>query len=435
MSRAAAPARCTPRSTACPATCACGYLPDLTFESAAFATLGSIAMHGVRQADVRLGERVAVIGLGLVGQLAAPDPARRRAALSSASTWIEALVGHARGARRRGQRLPAAAAGRPRSAGGSARVRRGASSPRRRGPRIPSNSPLGWPEIAVAWWWWATWAWTCPRGPYYEKELDLRLSRSYGPGRYDKEYEERGLDYPIGYVRWTERRNMAAFLELVASGKVDVSSLITGRVDIEDAAEAYERLATSDASPLAIILPTPRRLTGGACLTGPAARRSLPTRHAAVADGLGVIGAGSFAERVLVPGPRLRGLRTDAIASASGLSADHLAERFGSRAPCPGRAARRTRNIDVVAIATGTASHAELALKALRAGKAVFVEKPPALDFEELDELDAAVVAGPPLVVGFNRRHAPQAVALREHVAQGARAVEPAVSGERRTAA
>ena len=98
-----------------------------------------------------------------------------------------------------------------------------------------------------------------PRAPFYEKELDLRLSRSYGPGRYDAEYEERGLDYPIGYVRWTERRNMSAFVDLVATGKVDVSSLITDRVDLDDAAEAYGRLAESETSPLAIILRYPEQ--------------------------------------------------------------------------------------------------------------------------------------------------------------------------------
>lgn len=386
--------------------------PGLSFESAAFATVGSIAMHGVRQADVRLGERVAVIGLGLVGQLA--GQILRAAGCTVVGVDLDdTLVSHAvehgaaDAAFRRpeldGASLPAAAANCD-----AVLITAATSSPdpvqlaarlaRDRG-RVVVVGDVGM---------------DVPRGPYYDKELDLRLSRSYGPGRYDKEYEERGLDYPIGYVRWTERRNMAAFLELVAAAKIDVSSLITGRVDIGDAAEAYERLATNDASPLAIILGYPETDPVHRPAPAPAPAQRVAGRS------VGVIGAGSFAERVMVPGLASAGFSLSAVASASGLSAEHVAGRFGFVRSVSPPELLADPEVDVVAIATRHSSHAELALGALASGKAVFVEKPPALDFDELDALDAAVVAGPPLVVGFNRRHAPQAVAMRDHVARGA---------------
>jgi predicted dehydrogenase/threonine dehydrogenase-like Zn-dependent dehydrogenase len=392
----------------------CVRMPaGLSFESAAFATLGSIAMHGVRQADVRLGERVAVIGLGLVGQLA--GQILRAAGCTVVGIDLDdALVRHAvehgaaDAAFTRGEldgpSLPSAAADCDAviitAATSSADpVQLAARLARDRG-RVVVVGDVGM---------------DVPRGLYYDKELDLRLSRSYGPGRYDREYEERGLDYPIGYVRWTERRNMGAFLDLVATRKVDVSSLITGRVDIDDAAEAYERLATTDASPLAIILGYP----GTHAVRRPA---PVPTQGT-TGRSVGVIGAGSFAERVMVPGLASAGFSLSAVASASGLSADHVAGRFGFARSVSPPELLQDPAIDVVAIATRHSSHSELALEALRASKAVFVEKPPALDFDELDALEEAVLAGPPLVVGFNRRYAPQAVALRDHIGREGRPV------------
>jgi predicted dehydrogenase/threonine dehydrogenase-like Zn-dependent dehydrogenase len=396
----------------------CVKMPaGLTFESAAFATLGSIAMHGVRQADVRLGERVAVIGLGLVGQLTGQilrAAGCRVVGIDLDQVLVDHAVEHgaADAAFRRqeldGGTLPPEASGCDAviitaATSSPDPIRLAADLARDRG-RVVVVGDVGM-EI--------------PRAPYYEKELDLRLSRSYGPGRYDTEYEERGLDYPIGYVRWTERRNMSAFLELVASGRVDVSSLVTGRLDIDDAADAYERLAESDASPLAIILAYPPREGAPTVRSGERTPREAAGEGRSRMRSAGVIGAGSFAERIMVPGLASAGFELSSIASASGLSADHVAGRFGFARSVSPPEVLGDPDIDVVAIATRHSTHAELALDALRAGKAVFVEKPPALDFDELDRLDAAVADGPPLVVGFNRRHAPQAVALREHVVRG----------------
>jgi predicted dehydrogenase len=249
-----------------------------------------------------------------------------------------------------------------------------------------------------------------PREAYYAKELELRVSRSYGPGRYDREYEERGLDYPRGYVRWTERRNMSAFLELVAQRKIDVQSLITQRLPITEAAEAYERLLEARPSPLAVVLQyedAPRPLQPG--------RRAAGTEPSVAT--VGVIGAGSFATRILIPAVRSAGFRLEAVASARGLSARAAAERFGAGRATSVDELVADAGIGCVVVATRHASHAALAAAALRAGKAVFVEKPPALTEAELDDLRAARdSSGRILAVGFNRRHAPLAVDLREHV-------------------
>src|SRR5262249_24197868 len=155
-----------------------------------------------------------------------------------------------------------------------------------------------------------------PRGPYYDREIDLRFSRSYGPGRYDREYEERGLDYPIGYVRWTEQRNMDAFVALLASGRVDVSGLILDRLPVDDAPAAYERLATDQVSPLALVLRSAAHR-----LPPPPAPRTVRAQTHAAPRTVNVIGAGSFAQRILIPGLRKAGFTLGAVASSRGLSA------------------------------------------------------------------------------------------------------------------
>jgi predicted dehydrogenase len=251
-----------------------------------------------------------------------------------------------------------------------------------------------------------------PRSSFYAKELELRLSRSYGPGRYDREYEERGLDYPIGYVRWTERRNMAAFLDLVAAGRISLEPLISHRASIDEAPQAYERLLSADHSPLGIVLEyeeteLPRR---------PADRRNPVTPDAL--DKAGVIGAGSFAQRILIPELRRAGFRLAAVASASGLTAHAAADRFEFERPTTVEDVIDDRGVGLVAIATRHGSHARLASEALRAGKLVFVEKPPCLNATELADLRAAAGESEwPLLVGFNRRHAPAAQALKQRIA------------------
>ena len=386
----------------------CAKVPDgVSSEDAAFATLGAIALNGWRRAEVQVGSTVAVIGLGLIGQLAV-------------------RIASAAGCRVVGVDLSSELVELARSAGADASVRsdiepgsnwEGSADAVLVCAASESNDPallgaflardrgrvviVGDVRLEL------------PRAPFYEKELDLRLSRSYGPGRYDPDYELHGLDYPIGHVRWTEQRNMEAFLGLVAQRKVKPSELITHRFPFAEAERAFE-LLRSDRPFVGIVLrygenetekpggaekPTPRRVR--------AARGARPR--------LGLIGAGSFATGTLIPGLLRAGFEPLAIASASGLSAESARRRFGfasSHADPDDIVARA--DIDLVAIATRHDSHPELAARALEAGKAVYVEKPLSLDWEGLSLVRAAQRhSGAPLIVGFNRRFAPLALAVR----------------------
>jgi predicted dehydrogenase len=386
----------------------CVRLPEeVTFEQGAFATVASVALHGVRQADVRLGERVAVIGLGLVGQIA--GQLLRAAGCEVVGVDLsEELVERARRIGSVDQAIPRS--GLPADAVPAAArdcdaviitaattsddpVHLAALLCRDRG-RVVIVGDVGM---------------NVPRAAFYEKEIELRLSRSYGPGRYDRAYEERGLDYPIGYVRWTERRNMEAFVRLVAAGKLDVDALVSERSAIEDAPSAYDKLVDGDTSPLGILLTYEE--------TAAPAPRTAPATGGANRRVVALIGAGSYAQRILAPGLKDAGFSLSSVASASGLSARAAADRFGFRRAASVEEALTDPDAGLVVIATRHASHAALSVAALRAGKAVFVEKPPCLDATELGELRAAMTdSGQPLIVGYNRRHAPLARAFRDHV-------------------
>jgi predicted dehydrogenase/threonine dehydrogenase-like Zn-dependent dehydrogenase len=396
----------------------CVRLPEaVPFEAGAFGAVGSIALHGVRQAEAQLGERVAVIGLGLVGQLAC----RLLGAAGCEVVGVDVvadLVERARascgaGAYRRSELelgdLPLGArdcdAVVVTAATGSDDPVRLAGALGRDRARVVIVGDVGM---------------TLPRSSYYGKELELRLSRSYGPGRYDRAYEERGLDYPIGYVRWTEGRNLAAFVALLAEGRVTVDDLITARIPVEQAADAYDQLVNGAASPLGLVLTyAPLALDDRESAT--------PARRANVDSGsqpaVGVIGAGSFSQRLLIPGLRDAGFALSMVASASGLSAQAASERFGfAQAATPGEVLDAD-GLDVICIASRHGSHAEYASHALERGRAVFVEKPPALTAEQLEQLRDASRGGV-LQVGFNRRFAPLAIAMREHVISGEHPVE-----------
>jgi predicted dehydrogenase/threonine dehydrogenase-like Zn-dependent dehydrogenase len=390
----------------------CVPLPDeVPFDHGAFATVGSIALHGVRQADVRLGERVAVLGLGLVGQLSV-QILRASGCTVMGIDLDEDLVEVARASgavdfactrAALGTQLPEAlldcdAVVITASTSSNDPIELAARLCRDRG-RVVALGDVGM---------------TVPRAAYYEKEIELRLSRSYGPGRYDAEYEERGLDYPIGYVRWTERRNMQAFVELAAAGRLDLDRLITRRVPIADAASAYQGLTEATRSPLGIIVQYDETQVVTSTQRTVGAARPMP---AADPFSVGVIGAGSFAGRILIPGLRAAGFKLTAIASARGLSASSAAKQFAFERAVGTDELLADPALGLVAVATRHASHSDLATAALRAGKAVFVEKPPSVTLEGLSNLRAAhAETALPLAVGFNRRHAPLAVELRRHV-------------------
>jgi predicted dehydrogenase len=280
-----------------------------------------------------------------------------------------------------------------------------------------------------------------PRNAYYEKELQLRLSRSYGPGRYDPTYEEDGVDYPLGYVRWTEQRNMEAFLDFVASGSVKPSGLVTHRVAIAEAERAYRIVTGEVVEPyLGILLEYPQvpaaeaptrprvDLRAGDVQVGDD-RRGDARRGARVAGPtvrLGVIGAGSFGRAVLLPALHKldkAGLHLRGVATASAPSAQQTAARFGfDYAATDWRQVVDDDSIDAVLVATRHDLHASVAAAALRAGKAVFLEKPMALTAEELDELvEAWRSSGRVLQVGFNRRFAPTYQRLKATFGAGSR--------------
>ncbi len=383
---------------------------EVDFESAAFTTLGAIALHGLRLAEPQLGENVAVIGLGLLGlltiQLAAAagcnvlgiDLAPQRVALAASLGHPACLRAQAESTAQaftagRGFDAILICADTPSAdpvelAGVIARDR----------ARVVATGAVGL---------------TLPRKIYYEKELSFINSRSYGPGRYDPNYEEQGHDYPIGYVRWTEGRNFKAIVSLLASQKLNVKSLITHRFPIEKAAEAYEVITGKKKEPfLGVVLTYPQtKAENGEKIFFP-----LSSSQASEPIKLGVLGAGLYANATLFPVLRkVKGIELVGIASSGGMHAAHSGKRFGFRYACSAEEQiLHDPEINTVLILTRHDSHADLSVQALQAGKHVFVEKPLALNEEQLAKVSEQLRREnqPLLMVGFNRRFAPLARAL-----------------------
>ena len=385
-------------------------LPDnVDFESAAFTTLGAIALHGFRLAEAQVGERVAVIGLGLLGLLATQialaagcrvlgiDINPERVALAAhfgaeAASRDRAVDAAQAFSRRRGVDVVLICADTPSAdpvelAGVIARDR----------ARLVATGAVGL---------------DIPRKLYYEKELSFVNSRSYGPGRYDPSYEEEGQDYPIGYVRWTEGRNLEAVVELMAGGKLKVQPLITHRFPIEKAAAAYEIITGKEKEPCLGVL-----LTYDVEKQEASKRVEFPNvvRRPSSVVKLGVLGAGNFANAVLLPAIEKAGdTELVAIASAGGLHAQHAGKKFGfAYAASSDDEILDDPDINTVAVLTRHDSHADLIVKALRAGKHVFVEKPLAITPEQLHKIEQSLRSTQyVLLVGFNRRFAPLAQTL-----------------------
>ncbi|MFF8778799.1 bi-domain-containing oxidoreductase [Streptomyces sp. NPDC015140] len=400
-------------------------VPDgLAPRHAAFGTVGSIALQGVRRGEPQLGEVALIVGLGLIGQLvvqllaasgvrvvgADPDPARCELA----------------------ERLGAAACGDPSSpavanavaeltgghgvdqvylaAGGAGNepVELAARLSRDRGRVVD----IGKCSLDLPW------------NAYYEKELDVRFSRSYGPGRYDPEYELEGRDYPIGYVRWTERRNLACFLDLVARGRVDVEPLVSHTADFDDAVETYQRLKDGGLKAVAVLFRYPghKEETVVPELTVPAVRRGggapAPARSGKAPVRVAFVGAGNYATSMLLPHlARREGVELSTVVTTTALSAANAQRKFGfAEATTELDAVLDDPSVDAVFVVTRHSSHAELTRRALLAGKAVFVEKPLALTEDELAGVLAAVEesGNDRLQVGFNRRFAPLLLEARE---------------------
>jgi predicted dehydrogenase/threonine dehydrogenase-like Zn-dependent dehydrogenase len=397
-------------------------VPDgLAPRHAAFGTVGSIAMQGVRQGEPQLGEVALVIGLGLIGQLvvqllaasgvrvvgADPDPARcelaerlgAAACGDPASAAVEGAVAELTGGHGVDQVYLAA------GGGSNQPVELAARLCRDRGRVVD----IGKCRLDLPW------------NAYYEKELDVRFSRSYGPGRYDPEYELEGRDYPIGYVRWTERRNLACFLDLLARGSVDVEPLVSHIADFEDAVETYRRLKDGDLKAVAVLFRYPEPAQAAEeveapVVAVPAVERgsggaSAPARAARTPVRLAFVGAGNYATSMLLPHlARREGVELSTVVTTTALSAANAQRKFGfAEATTDLDAVLGDKSVDAVFVVTRHSSHAELTRKALLAGKTVFVEKPLALTEEELAGVLAAVEesGNDRLQVGFNRRFAP----------------------------
>ena len=395
----------------------CARVPDsVDDDRAAFTVLGAIALQGVRLAQPTLGESVAVIGLGLVGLLTVQilrangcrvlgidlDASRLELARGFGAETVDLGKGAdplaAAAAFSRGLGIDAVLI--TASTSSSEPVAQAAKMCRKRG-RIVLVGVTGL-ELS--------------RADFYEKELSFQVSCSYGPGRYDAEYEEGGHDYPVGFVRWTEQRNFEAVLDLMAAGRIDVAPLVTHRYALERAGEAYDLLA-SGAPSLGIVLQYPPQPADVESAPEP---RTVALRPVAAPSGkasVAFLGAGNYAGRVLIPAFRDAGAELRTVVSAGGASAVHFGKKFGfANASSDAEAALADPEVDTAVIATRRDAHARLVLAALRAGKHVFCEKPLCLTLDELAgiEAEAARHADRLLMVGFNRRFAPQVVRMRE---------------------
>ena len=388
----------------------CVGLPaTVSFDAAAFSTLGAIALQGVRLSEPTLGESVVVIGLGLIGQLAVQllkangcrvfgidldeskiELARRFGADGGCEPDDDAKRRVMEWSRGRGADAVLITA----TSSTNQPVELAAEISRPKG-RVVVVGAVGL---------------NIPRKPYYDRELTFRISMSYGPGRYDPEYEERGHDYPFGYVRWTEGRNLEAFLDLLAEGRVNVEPLITHRFKVADSERAYQ-LITGAEPYLGVVLQydTERELEP---------RIPLATKTSAPASGVrvGLIGAGGYAKAMLLPAFKTAGAEFQSIATASGVTARAVGEQHGFRF-CVSTAEEVIDDAEtnLVVIATRHGTHAKLAQQALEHGRHVFVEKPLALNDEELDAVIAAAEQSDArLMVGFNRRFSPLAIKAQE---------------------
>jgi predicted dehydrogenase/threonine dehydrogenase-like Zn-dependent dehydrogenase len=390
-------------------------LPDsVDFESGAFATLGAIALHGLRLGRMQVGDRVAVIGLGLLGMLAV-GLARAAGADVFGVDLDEGRVQLARQAGARAHvRGEAEAAAQAASGGmGYDIVLICADSPSNDPVTLAASLARDRARVVAI----GAVDLDLPREPYYGKELEFIVSRSYGPGRYDPAYEEAGHDYPLGYVRWTEGRNLQAVVNLMGSGRLDVRPLISHRFPVERAEEAYALLTGGDSRVLGVVFTYPS--VGGQVESVDTVRVLGKSKPSNQPVRLGVLGAGDFATGVVFPALRqISGVERVGVAAASGLSAARAGERFGfDYVTTDEMRVLQDATVNTVAILTRHHLHARQTVAALRAGKHVLCEKPLALSPEELREVAAAVRdADGLLTVGFNRRFAPFALRLKEFV-------------------
>ncbi|MGA7290150.1 MAG: bi-domain-containing oxidoreductase [Terriglobales bacterium] len=391
---------------------------EVSFEHAAAATVGAVALHGVRTAAVQLGDVVGVIGLGLLGQLTVQilkaagcrvvgmdiDQGRVDLALrlgadaaSSSSTSFSDDCMQLSGGR------------------GADAVLITAQTPSSDPVNLAAEVARDRAVITAV----GTVGMSLERRTFYEKELDFRVSRSYGPGRYDAAYEQKGVDYPIGYVRWTETRNMEAFLRLLADRKVDIGALITHRFTIDEAHSAYELIAGASREKfLGVLITFPPSAAETTRVIAEAEKTTArATANASVA--IGLLGAGAFATGTLVPAIKQVGdVSLVGVCAANGSHSQHTAKKFGFRySAADDDTLMNDHTINTIVVATRHNLHARQVVAALHAGKHVFCEKPLCLNEDELRDIvrvyEERSSSSPLLMVGFNRRFAPLALRLK----------------------
>jgi predicted dehydrogenase/threonine dehydrogenase-like Zn-dependent dehydrogenase len=381
----------------------CAKLPDtVEFDAGAYGTLGAIALQGVRLAEPTLGESVVVIGLGLIGQLTVQllkangcrvfgldlDPSRVELAIELGADG--AAVSNDETARQIDDWT--------RGRGADAVLITAATDSNQPVELAAKISRLKGRVIVVG-----MTGLDIPRAPFFSRELKLMISMSYGPGRYDPEYEERGVDYPLPYVRWTEKRNLESFLELVGDKRVNVDRLTTHRFPIAEADSAYQLISGNVSEPyLGVVLNYDPEIE----LTRKISLRPAGERKSESSIKVGVIGAGGYVPTMLLPHFKSAGVEFRSIATATGISAHDVGKRFGfAYAVSSAEEVLDESETNLIVVGTRHDLHADLARQALLRGKDVLVEKPLALNDSELDQvLEAARTSSARLMVGFNRR-------------------------------
>ncbi len=401
-------------------------IPDnVSMDEASFVTLGAIAMQGVRQANPTLGETIAVVGMGLLGQLAAQmlkangcivvgmdiDDSKLTLATKLGCAHVinnntgdtVGLTQEITGGRGVDRVIITAASASPTLLNMAAEICR------ERG----HITVVGAVKMDL------------DRRPFYNKELSLNLSRSYGPGRYDTKYEEQGNDYPLEYVRWTERRNMECFLQMISCGSVNVRDLITHRFPIADAATGYDMIMgrAPEKDFLGVIINYDSKDTNSGSASGLAKTMAIKPTSATASTHmkLGAVGSGGFSTGVLYP--ILQNLKTvnlHTVVTSNGVNAMSTARQFGfANAGTSFEELLTNREISAALIATPHNLHTDQVIAALEAGKDVFVEKPLATTKSELNKVITAYEKKPgALMVGFNRRYSPAALAIKKHLIQ-----------------
>ncbi|HHZ82607.1 MAG TPA: dehydrogenase [Nitrospirales bacterium] len=393
----------------------CAHVPEgVSDDTAAFAVIGSIGLQGVRLAQPTLGECFVVTGLGLIGLMTAQllrihgcrvlgidmDKSRLDVAQQFGFETVNPAEGEdpvvaaerfSRGRGVDGVLLTLAAKS-------SQPVNQAAQMCRRRGRIVL----VGVTELQLS------------RADFYEKELSFQVSCSYGPGRYDPNYETKGQDYPVGFVRWTEQRNFEAVLDMMEDGRLDVTPLISHRFSIDRGAEAYNLLVSNEPS-LGILLEYP---SSGKPLAGQRAvvlsTRVMPQVSSGTPR-VSFIGAGNYGGRILMPAFHAAGVAFSTVVTRSGVGSTYYGKKYGFVRSDTNSEMVFSGDDDVVVIATRHDTHAELVVRALEAGKHVFVEKPLALTLEEVNRVEQAANAARDrvLMVGFNRRFAPQVIKMK----------------------